>query len=675
MAQELRFRLNGTLYDGIANPEDFGITVAEEPTLGFRFVSYNNDLQLIGDAYAYLNGLIEDSCGCELVNVGVDFKCAGQWQKLCNGYIILAECITDMDRCKITTKLYDDTFSTKINNNKNIPFSLRCEITKNLQPVTPPAYKTTVMFAPASGSYDTTNVIYSIRVEDAFKHLVACMSDNLVDCVTPPFASGDYEFLAVTNGRQIITSLQQIETVISFEQLFIALQRKLNISISTTLQANGRPLLTIDYANTIDAQTEASSIINASGVKRKTDTARLYSRVEFGNDNFYEQWQCNNGDNACTFAQTPFFGFREESFGLLGTCNKDVALELLVRDVIFDTNIIEDLWVWGNQSFNNNPFIIDCEEGLAGRIVAKQFDPYSVGQTVYNGNFNNLSVSNAWLDSVPNSIFQYIQGYNITDTGFIVKFDGSFPETTANEFEIIQSAFTSLAALKAHGVWYLEDFSDPNNLFSVDKYTVPYTGIYRFNVGLVADVFRDPAPPFNAIFGEFGRLVNVIVERYNSNEEFVQRQVYPFNSSASTSTAYYEVLDIVFVCEQGDYLIVNIQAKKQVGDDTLFLQRWLESAVISGETRESFFSGSGTPFQPGELKEYDPCDFRGYLYDFEYPLTMADIQAIVQRPSAPVRFSRTGTINAGIQGTINQLNINSVIKQQGQFTIRSNEKL
>jgi hypothetical protein len=54
---------------------------------------------------------------------------------------------------------------------------------------------------------------------------------------------------------------------------------------------------------------------------------------------------------------------------------------------------------------------------------------------------------------------------------------------------------------------------------------------------------------------------------------------------------------------------------------------------------------------------------------------MADIQAIVQRPSAPVKFSRTGVINAGIEGTINQLNINSVIKQQGQFTIRSNEKL
>lgn len=656
MAQELRFRLNGTVYDGIANPEDFGITVAEEQTLGFRFVSYNNDLQLIGDAYAYLNGLIEDSCGCELVSVGVEFKCAGQWQKLCNGYIILAECITDMDRCKITTKLYDDTFSTKINNNKNIPFSLRCEITKNLQPVTPPAYKTTVMFAPASGSYDTTNVIYSIRVEDAFKHLVACMSDNLVDCVTPPFASGDYEFLAVTNGRQIITSLQQIETVISFEQLFIALQRKLNISISTTLQANGRALLTIDYANTIDAQTEAASVINASGVKRKTDTARLYSRVEFGNDNFYEQWQCNNGDNACTFAQTPFFGFREESFGLLGTCNKDVALELLVRDVIFDTNIIEDLWVWGNQSFNNNPFIIDCEEGLAGRIVAKQFDPYSIGQTVYNGNFNNLSVSNAWIESVPNSLIQYIEGFNPVNTFTTVKKN----DVIAQSFDANNIVVTSFSGINGNFIDFNTIVSDANSNWNNTEYIVPYSGVYTANLQIVRQAGFDP------LVGNVTQ--NAIIRKLNSLDELVQTFIGGVVIQNYTSFSICNVTAII-VCEQGDKIVADMQAITQNGTS-------VSIAIANGfGGQDTNFGISGVPFEPGELKEYDPCDFRGYLYDFEYPLTMADIQAIVQRPSAPVKFSRTGTINAGIEGTINQLNINSVIKQQGQFTIRSNEKL
>lgn len=660
MAQELRFRLNGTVYDGIANPEDFGITVAEEPTLGFRFVSYNNDLQLIGDAYAYLNGLIEDSCGCELVNVGVEFKCAGQWQKLCNGYIILAECITDLDRCKITTKLYDDTFSTKINNNKNIPFSLRCEITKNLQPVTPPAYKTTVMFAPASGSYDTTNVIYSIRVEDAFKHLVACMSDNLVDCVTPPFASGDYEFLAVTNGRQIITSLQQIETVISFEQLFIALQRKLNISISTTLQANGRPLLTIDYANTIDAQTEAASVINAAGVKRRTDTARLYSRIEFGNENFYEQWQCNNGDDACTFAQTPFFGFREESFGLLGTCNKDVALELLVRDVIFDTNIIEDLWVWGNQSFNNNPFIIDCEQGLAGRIVAKQFDPYSIGQTVYNGNFNNLNVSNNFIESVPNSLIQYIEGFNPVNTQFGYRSN----ETPNQSWDIIFPTFTSFAALNGTFIQFSLATVANSNYINNDTFRVPYPGVYTFQATIVLEDLG-ATPDSRAGFAS--------ILRYNSSDEFIER------SNGSTVTALNidrMLLQVTaqLVCDAGDLIRADASVALLSAGSPL-TQEILNSGVIASITYFTQFGGSGVPFEPGELKEYDPCDFRGYLYDFEYPLTMSDIQAIVQRPSAPVKFSRTGVLNAGIEGTINQLNINSVIKQQGQFTIRSNEKL
>jgi hypothetical protein len=139
MAQQIRFRLDGTVYGGIANPMDFGVTIAEEPTLQYRFVSFDNDIRFIGDGYAYLNNLIESDCGCDLVSVDVEYLC-GQtsWQRLCTGFIILAECVTNYDKCEITTKLFDNTFATLINNNKAIPFSLRSEFTKNLQAVVPP---------------------------------------------------------------------------------------------------------------------------------------------------------------------------------------------------------------------------------------------------------------------------------------------------------------------------------------------------------------------------------------------------------------------------------------------------------------------------------------------------------------------------------------------------------
>jgi hypothetical protein len=671
MAQELRFRLNGTVYDGIANPEDFGITVAEEQTLGFRFVSYNNDLQLIGDAYAYLNGLIEDSCGCELVSVGVEFKCAGQWQKLCNGYIILAECITDMDRCKITTKLYDDTFSTKINNNKNIPFSLRAEVTKNLEPVTPPTMFFVDLFVPATGVYDTTNFVFGTRVEDALKHLVACMSDNLVDCVAPAFASGTYEWLMVMNGRQILAPQQRVDVQITFEQLFVALQRKLNISISTSLQGNGRPLLTIDYASVIDSQVEAASIINASGVKRKTDTARLYSRVGLGNDQVLEQWQCDGGEKACTFAQTPFLGFREESLGLIGNCNKDTELDLLVRDVIFDTNVIEDIFVWGSQSYELNPIIIQCEETVIPAILkASQYDPYNIGQTVYNGDFTNNEVVNNFAGAIPNPLSVNPPTYIQANTVFDYQADNT-PELS---YGIISGSYTSYVGIVGEFPVVGDAVVANSNYLLGRTFRIPYPGIYFFYSRFMLDAFT--------AFDSWTENYIQSILHYNSDEELINEylgNVFTRTGAFNGGTGNFDFpiiqpdVNASFICNEGDLIRCN-QNGNLVGLalKTVEIKNFIN---IAGTDRYSVFRGFGQNLYPEDIIPVDPCDFRGYLYDFEYPLTMADIQAIVQRPSAPVKFSRTGTINAGIEGTINQLNINSVIKQQGQFTIRSNEKL
>ena len=676
MAQQIRFRLDGTVYGGIANPMDFGVTVAEEPTLQYRFVSFDNDIRFIGDGYAYLNNLIESDCGCDLVSVDVEYLC-GQtsWQRLCTGFIILAECVTNYDKCEITTKLFDNTFATLINNNKSIPFSLRSSLTKNLQAVTPPNYNVLDLYPPATGVYDTTNFVYGIRVEDAFTQLVACMTDNRVDVSAPAFASGTFEYLMVLNGRQILSPQVQVETVISFEELFLALRNKLNLSISSTLQSNGRPLLTIDYASNINNQTNTIDLISLSGVVRKQDTSRLYSSVNFGNQDFYEQWQCNSGDNACTFAQTPFFGFRDETFGILGNCNKDTTLDLVVKEVIFDTNIIEDIFVWGNQSYADNAVLINSTQSVVPTIYkATQGDPYSIGQTVYNTEFTNEEVAQYWIGGIPNSLQTYIQGFDTDDTGAIVKFDGSFPETTANEITVIQSSYTSLFALKAHGVYYLNDFADPNNLFTIYIYQVPYSGIYTFDAGLVLDEFRFNTVPFNPVGTAFGRDRIISIIRLNSIDEEINSLSFS-QSDFGNVLAFSEITNAQFVCETGDKILVNIEVKKATGDDTFFLQRLLQSGTVLGVEKESYFSAIGQPFEPRDLQPYDPCDYKNYLYDFEAPLSMSQIQNILNNPSAPIKFSRTPTINNGITGLCNQVTIDSIIRQNASFTLRSSQKL
>lgn len=662
MAQELRFTLDGSVYDGV-NAENFSITVAEEPTLGYRYVSYDNDLQFTGAAYAYLNGLITGSCGCDLVEVRVDYKCGGTFTMLCTGYIILAECNADLDRCQITTKLYDNTFSTLINNNKAIPFSTGSELTKNQQPIVPPTMFVIDLFVPATGVYDTTNFAYGVRVEDAFIHLVGCMTDNRVDVSAPVFASGDYEWLMLLNGRQILAPQQQVPTLITFEQLFVSLRNKLNISLSTTIQANGRPLLTIDYADNINALPVNANLVDVSGVRRKQDTAQLYSTVGLGNREMLEQWQCNNGDTACTFAQTPFFGFREESFGLIGNCNRDTELDLVVNDVVFDTNVIEDIFVWGNQSYELNPIIIICENTVIPAIKqAKQFDPYGIGQTVYNGDFTNRMSSQNWINGIPSSIYFYNSDYD---------WNCSITTVRNNKISPVWQSFVSvfgqyLSFLQTTGDFFLmEDVvSDPcNNWVNNNEYRVPRAGHYTINLQVVVSS--------NLIVRDFA--IYAAVEHYNSNDEIIN--VYDWTNSTGGIVSGTLLLTANrtcdFIANQGDYIRANVYAQCL----TAGVELELYIAGGSGDNRTEMFIQGQPIFEDNDLLPVDPCDYKRYLYDFEYPLTMSDIANIVQQPSAPIRFSRTPTINAGISGTINKMTVQSVVKQMADFTIRSKDIL
>lgn len=69
-------------------------------------------------------------------------------KRLTLGYIIVSECAFQLDKCSVQTKLYDNSFSSKINNNKSIPFPLNSIITKNSQTIIPPTVREVVMFNP-----------------------------------------------------------------------------------------------------------------------------------------------------------------------------------------------------------------------------------------------------------------------------------------------------------------------------------------------------------------------------------------------------------------------------------------------------------------------------------------------------------------------------------------------
>jgi hypothetical protein len=661
MAKELRFLLDGEDRGQPLNPEEFGVKVNEDTNLNARLISFDNDLVFGGLTYQYLFDLFVDGT-CNLVTVNVQYKCASGWEYLVDGWFILSECVFNLDRCQVTTKLYDETFSTKINNNKGIPFSTASAKTKNLIDITPPQPKEIEMFNPPTGIYGTENP-KGITIFQAFQHLVTCMSDGLIDFGSDFYTvqSAPSETPMLTNGRAIFNR-DSTETIITFEQLFSALSKKTRLGLGFEKQPNGRPLLRIEPAEYFFQSNESANLLNQPNIKMSVDTTSLYATVGFGNAPYLEKFECNGGETACTFLQVPFRGFRDEVFGMLGTCNTSTELDLQSNDVVFDTNVIEDIYRFNSQQYMNNPVVIYCNViATVGddRFQAKQGDPLSLGQTVYNAEYTNEQVSANWLGGYPNSLVDYIAGFNPLDTDFNYKMDAS----PTQSWEYDDEEPTSYSEWTGDYIVFGTAVNPNSNFVNGRTYVVPYAGVYSFTFSAVLDdIFETGSRDITPVL----RIFNAADELYLSIEGSV--------FTANNIEVIYAFMSATVALNQGDRVRCDLIGQQNTSGG-LVNQVILHELNIDGVDRFTQFTGIGVPFEPSILQPVDPESIRNVLYTFERPLSMVEINSILNNTSSPIKLGRTTDTNAAINGYIKTLEIQSFTRQNANFVLKSNQIL
>jgi hypothetical protein len=656
MAQQIKFLIDNLDRGQPLNPEDFGISITEDTSIGARIVSFDNELIFGGDVFSYLYNKLAINGYCELVRVSVQYKCAtGIWEKLVDGYIIVTESTFDLDKCQVKTKLYDETFSTKINNNKAIPFSLKLTKTKNGIAITPPTLRTLALFNPATGLGIVPNT-KGYSVYDVFKHLIACMTDDLVDFESNFFFTNytfdEYPLYVVTQG-DVMRGAIRPNIIANFESLYGSLRKKLNIGMGFEKQSNGRPLLRIEDISYFQQSTPSVNLYDQPNIEMKFDTSRLYQAAEFGCSPVLEANECDSGNTPCTFTQTPFRGFRNETFGFTGECNTSNILGLKTDDVIFDTNVIEDVVRFNNESYDLNIFIIVCRySDITNRFIAQQFDIYGTGQSVYNALFNNESVSANWLSGYPNSLYSYLNGFDAANTIFENRAVGN------NQcFDIVNTNFTSYAAFTGNFLSFPNQIQDTGNNFDGSTYVVPAAGLYSFQLSV----------SLGGIFITGDRWGAAIIKHYDSAGVFIADyqgavvQGIATNAIVCTSSA-------TFVCNEGDKIRADVAAVL-VGLATGPLQQCINFQNPS----ITFFSGSGVPFTPSTLQPVDIDDVQAYLYKFKRPLTMAEINAITSETSKPILLGRQDDALATIPTYIKRLQIDSVLRKTAQLELRSNK--
>jgi hypothetical protein len=652
MAVDIKFLIDGTDRGQPTNAEDFSVNITEDTNINTRIVSFDNELKFVGGMYEYLYDKLIDTGGCALIDVEVQYLCSGTWKRLTTGYIIVSECAFQLDRCSVSTKLYDNSFSSKINNNKSIPFPLNGTITKNLQTVVPPIQRRVRLYNPATGVYQYS--CYGVGIYDAFKQLVSCMSDNLVD-----FDSNYFRFDYTTNGNfnLVTTGLSIINetrdpAIVSFEDLYTALNKKLRLGMVIETQANGRPLLRIELATYFNQQGAQVNLYDQPDILLKYDVAQQFASINFGSNPYLEQHECNNGETACTFFQNSFKGFRDETFGLVGECNTTAILNLSSDKIVFDTNVIEDTYVHNNANYNNDTFIIQTTWNLAfNRGSARKFDPYGIGQTVYNGGFTNDNTAFNWVGGYPNGIYSYIQGFTPGSTQ-VQALSNSSPLQSWGISDIFTSYY--LATFRPY-VKFGNEIIDPSNNFDFFKYTVPYTGTYTFSTTIIISNAYEAYAEFIRADGTGAFIQNYL--------EFPPSIADPI-SGITICTLTWEV-----VCNEGDQVTTNVWARVDTGfpPDTATIENTYDIYATQ-------FDAIGQPF-PNVLQPVDPNSIKRFIYSFERPLRMAEIEAILDNTSRPIQFGQYDDRLRVIEGYINKIDIKSIIKQDASIQLKSNKIL
>jgi hypothetical protein len=673
MAVDIKFLIDGADRGQPTNAEEFGVSITNQDDINARIVSFDNDMLFVGGVYEYIYNNLIDTGGCSLIDVEVQYQCAGTWKRLANGYIIVSECTFNFDKCQVKTKLYDDSFSTKINNNKSIPFYTNSNITKNLNAVVPPTVYDVAFFNPATGAFDMANLVGCVKIYDALKHLVSCMSDNFVDFDSYYFGNqinndGYGKTLMVTNGLAIRTP-NQAPTQMVFDKLYNALNKKIRLGMVIERQSNGRPLLRIENYDYFQQLGAAVNLYDQPGITMQYDKSRLYSGVDFGSDPFLYPQECDGGNGGCQFPQIAFRGFREETFGFLGECNISAVMNLKSSDVVFDSNVIEDCFRFNNDQHDLGMVLVDANfYGPTVPIYADDQDPLGYGGHVYNSDYINERVAENNLGGYPNSMFQYLgTSFDPLATRLVASTNFSNPTVPFPTFSIDFGGNLTFSDSNGTYLPFNNQLLDPNNLFDGETYQVPFTGLYNVFGEIVVS---------RLLFGvQTARNYRVIVRRFDSSALLIQSTYGALSQSLGGASDIVVPYNINIACNQTDLIRIDIEGNLTSNNSAQTCEILNQPQIPTTPTGVTQVRILGEPFEPTALVPVDPNSVRRLEYSFERPLRMEEIEAILDNTSRPIKFGQFDDPLRVIEGYINKVDIKSIIKQDASIQLKSNKIL
>lgn len=695
-----RYYINSTLVDEAIGFDRFVTSIKRDRTLRGIVVTQDATLTFVGSGYELLYGYKQ--------NEGFDYTAdlliqkttdgGSTWNNWHEGKIFISDIEWDEKELKATSKIVDNGYYARINNNKSVGIPVYAEFSKNNVAITPCTEYDLELFEPASGTYYTITrpsggekAFTAFKVHDVLRFMVEWMSDGEVSFESEALQDGgEFGYYALTTGRVIENgdpsivysppisypgvSLEQWQKsldTITFQDALNNVAKRFNLWWSI-VDTGGGLVFKLEKEQYWRNNVNLLTCSTIDGLKCRTNSDLLYGKVSFG------QGETDSSSYLSFPEEIEFIGFKDEELPVVGESNvADNTLDLKTT-WISSSNVIEALLVNGlevDRDFDSKKFIIQCEDdsGALKAMATNNLDGSSV--RYYNQSLTNAEISTRFIEAVPNSLAVYLG----TETGyFVARGEGNLTAiniSTAANFDAVIGS---------------------NLLFENDYDTGAYE-VPVINVGVLSSQTSDPDTVYGGAIVQ-GNPVNTANSYFTAPASgryaFTAGMVYLWTPHSSVRSAtiklkawvtdnagtYQYDIDIAsMIAASGFNQIAGTAYVNLASGERVYVQPYgivTHTAFSVNNSSIQFFSGrffacTSVGTGGGVYQTYDPTAIPIYNYEFDYPVVEDDFNSIRSAVAGKITFKR----DEGMQrsGWIDSMKYNH-LTNQAKFIIASKDR-
>jgi hypothetical protein len=607
----IRVILDNTL---VTNPDSWKELVSKlkrEDQYNALLLYQETELIFNDEAYDYLYQKLLADGYCSVIDCIIQESCdeGASWTQLIKGRIFLSDVKFNERICTAQVKIEDQSFFALIKNNLKIKTAINGRESKNLldiSSVIPQTYW--VDFYDVATNVAIQATIPCVRVYDAFKYLIAFVSDNEIGFESSLFGDGGkWAGLSITTGKRLSTTNEEQITQFSLDELYTEIMNVTEPLIMILEDPYGSPKIRIENMDYTYTSNIIATMNDVYEINTSVDEQKIYTNVKLGSSTL-------NDAPALPFPENiNILGFKQEQVYLVGQCNIDNDLDLS-GDWVRSNNVIEDILYLSSDSYDDEIFLIetirDTLTSYTGRTTNVNYFGISPAVYYYNTGLINNEILNRYVGGIPNSASSI---YGDTQDG---KFYAVYIPRTIN-YTIDEFQFSYDNEINDYG-------NDYNPITST--FTAPQAGVYSIYASAYLGNFSWSTNGQEVEVDFFLRYYDssnnpigyVLLDNGNTDNVYS-----PPNSQISLSGGRTQKMN------QGDYVQVWVRLSSFNNNANLVSFDILPTGVFT-----CYYNTNGG----GLIVPKDPKNYPILVHEFEYPLSPSEWQNIISNPLGKIAF-------------------------------------